>query len=624
MATDSNGHHNGNGYLPGRNGNGYHGAAATSPVLDARGLTDHLPPQNLEAERAVLCGCLLDNAIIPDVLDRVTVDDFYRDAHQILMRGILILHAQGRPVDGVTLCEELTRQGLYEAAGGDDYLMEVCNAVPHAANALYHAEIVRQKSISRQLIQSATEVIRDGYSNLFTAKQLLDGTARRFSAIESNVVEPEEESAFSPWPSPPPDAVYQGVAGEIVRAIEPHSEADPLAILGQFLVAVGNLLGRKPHWFFESTRHTQNLFLCVVGDSSKARKGTSWDHVRRILLKVDETWVRSRIKTGMSTGEGVIAQVHDAITRTGKNGEQIEVMPAVLDKRVLFVESEFGGTLINMSREGNNLSSVLRQAWESDHLALASKNNPMISTGAMVSVIGHITQEELHRRLTSVEAANGFGNRFMWVCAKRSKMLPHGGRIHTVNFEPFIARLRDVLEFVSFELDEVPYIRDAAANQLWEESYDWLTTSKPGLLGSMISRSEPQVMRLAVLYAILGCDKMVRRHHLEAALAFWRYCEESARYIFGDTLGDPDSEAVLKALDKAGESGLTRTQINRQCFSGHKGARELDKILVGLARLGLIDPPSAPSGDGAAKSGRRRNAWTKKRGEVQNPARFAR
>ena len=74
----------------------------------------------------------------------------------------------------MTLADELTRRDQYKQIGGDEMLLEIANSVPHAANAKYHAEIVRQKSISRQLIQSATEIIRDGYSNIFTAQQLLE------------------------------------------------------------------------------------------------------------------------------------------------------------------------------------------------------------------------------------------------------------------------------------------------------------------------------------------------------------------------------------------------------------------------------------------------------------------
>lgn len=150
---------------------------------DRLGLADHLPPQNLEAERCTLGAILLDNDVLHDIAQAVKPGDFYRDAHQTIYRAILDLYDQGEPIDAVSLADELTRRGQYKILRGDEMLMEIANSVPHAANGPYHASIVRQKSISRQLIQTCTEIIRDGYSNLHTASELLDMAERRVFAI---------------------------------------------------------------------------------------------------------------------------------------------------------------------------------------------------------------------------------------------------------------------------------------------------------------------------------------------------------------------------------------------------------------------------------------------------------
>ncbi len=71
-------------------------------------------------------------------------------------------------------------------------------------------------------------------------------------------------------------------------------------------MCIGNVVGRKPQWYDESTRHGLNLYLCLVGESSKARKRTSWDHVLNVLERVEETWTRTRLLSGNSTGEGLI------------------------------------------------------------------------------------------------------------------------------------------------------------------------------------------------------------------------------------------------------------------------------------------------------------------------------
>src|SRR3954466_2329145 len=91
------------------------------------------------------------------------------------------------------------------------------------------------------------------------------------------------------WPSPPGTAAYHGLAGQIVATIAPHTEADPVALLAQLLVAFGAAVGRCAWFEVEATRHCPNEFLILVGDSAKARKGSSWDHVRRLLAIADST-----------------------------------------------------------------------------------------------------------------------------------------------------------------------------------------------------------------------------------------------------------------------------------------------------------------------------------------------
>ncbi|MBV8488010.1 MAG: replicative DNA helicase, partial [Planctomycetaceae bacterium] len=177
--------------VPG-SGNGSGSGTGNPPLARPSGtLGDHLPPQNLEAERWLLGAILLDNDVLHEVAQFLTADDFYRDTHQIIYRAITDLYSLGKAVDAVTLADELTRRDQYKQIGGDELLLEISNSVPHAANAKYHAEIVRQKSICRQLIQSATEIIREGYSNLYTAQQLLEMAEQRIFTIAEDQVRGE-------------------------------------------------------------------------------------------------------------------------------------------------------------------------------------------------------------------------------------------------------------------------------------------------------------------------------------------------------------------------------------------------------------------------------------------------
>jgi len=582
--------------------------------------SQRMPPHNLDAERGAIAACMLDPDACAQVVDILSPDEFFRDAHQVMFRAILVLAARKVAVDAVTVADELTRQGVYKHIGGDDLLAEVVNSIPHAANARYHADIVRQKAAMRDFIQSRTDEIRDAYSMTWTSEELLDKATHNLARIEKTRTRADDEfneDVFKPWPDAPDEALWSGVAGKLIKAIEPHSEADPVATLGQFLVCVGNVVGSKPHWIYESTRHGLNLFLVVVGESAKSRKGTSWNHVRRMLRKTDEDWTKTRLLSGLSTGEGLIQQVRDPLMKRIKVGddyEEREIDAGVQDKRALFIESEFASVLTNMNREGNNMASVIRQAWESGDMGIATKNTPLRATGAHVSIIGHITEAELHNRLTDEAAANGFGNRYLWVCARRSKRLPHGGKIHTVDFAPFVNELIEVLRFVDTGLDEsVPLERDHWANQLWEHEYDRLTQARPGLLGAIIGRAEAQVMRVAAIYAVLDQKAYITEQHLKSGLALWKYCEQSAARIFGASLGDPEAESVLKALTEAGADGLTKTQLNRRCFSGRKAPAEMDKVLLRLMHSSLIEPPASAAAGGASGTRGRTKTWTLKK-----------
>jgi hypothetical protein len=112
------------------------------------------------------------------------------------------------------------------------------------------------------------------------------------------------------WPAPPDPAVYHGLVGEIVNTIAPETEADPVAILSQLLIAFGAAAGRGTWFQVEATRHHPNEFLVLIGDSARARKGSSWDHVHRLIGAADPA-ITSRTLTGLSSGEGLIWSVRD-------------------------------------------------------------------------------------------------------------------------------------------------------------------------------------------------------------------------------------------------------------------------------------------------------------------------
>jgi hypothetical protein len=220
-----------------------------------------------------------------------------------------------------------------------------------------------------------------------------------------------------------------------VRALDPHSEADPVALQVQTLVAFGNALGRTAHWRAEGDTHHLNLFAVLVGSTSKGRKGSSWGVIRNLPAQVEADWLAERVQGGLSSGEGLIWSCRDKIEKRESvkdkgrivDYQMVEVDPGVADKRLLCYEPEYASVLKMLERQGNTLSTVVRQAWESGNLRTMTKNSPAKATGAHISILGHVTAEEIRRYLSATEQANGFGNRFLWFLVRRSKVLLEGG-----------------------------------------------------------------------------------------------------------------------------------------------------------------------------------------------------
>ena len=398
-----------------------------------------------------------------------------------------------------------------------------------------------------------------------------------------------------PWPEPLNSAALYGLAGDIIRTIEPHTESDPVTILIQTLAAFGNAAGRNAYYQVEADRHYPNIYAVLVGNTSKGRKGTSKAHVMSLMRLTDELWAESCCQSGLSSGEGLIWAVRDPIEKkepTKDKGhltgyETVIADHGVEDKRLLVTESELASTLRVLGREGNTLSAIIRDAWDTGSLRTLVKNSPARATNAHISIIGHITATELLRYLDNTEAANGFANRFLWLCVRRSKCLPEGGNIDTGDLEMIGRRLRQALEFAR-QAGRLDW--DAAARQAWYQVYGELSEGHPGLLGAVIGRAEAQVVRLALLYALLDCSPEIRQAHLTGALALWEYCEQSVSTIFGDRMGDPIADEVLTAL-RSSHTGLTRTEISG-LFNRHAKSGQIGRALDLLSKQRKIRPGS--------------------------------
>jgi hypothetical protein len=260
--------------------------------------------------------------------------------------------------------------------------------------------------------------------------------------------------------------------------------------------------------------------------------------------------------------------------------ESVDSDPGETDKRLMVFEPEFARVLQSCERDTNTLSSVLRQAWDGEPLGILTKKNGARSVGPHVSIIAHVTKDELRRLLTDTAKTSGFANRFLWICTRRSKELPEDGE--KADFGDMKERLKKALERAT-KITEVK--RNDEARAVWRAVYHDLSEGRPGLLGSITSRADTQVVRLSTLYALLDGEAVIRAEHIMSALAVWKYAEDSARFIFGDAMGDPTADEILRQLRYHPE-GITRTEI-RDYFQRNKSSAEVDRALGVLQEYGL-------------------------------------
>lgn len=419
---------------------------------------------------------------------------------------------------------------------------------------------------------------------------------------------PIEHAVADPWPTLSEEALH-GLAGEVVRLYEPHTEAAPVALLVSLLSEVGVMLGRAPHLILDGGYHPLLFWPVLVGKSSKSRKGTSDKRIESFCQQADPEWTRGECRGTLSSGEGLAYAVRDPqfkeepIRENGKATGRTQLVLSdggIEDKRLLLVQAEFGVVLRVMERDGNSLSGVLRDAFDGKDLAPMTKGNRIRATAPHVGIVGHVTQNELLRNLTSTEACNGFGNRFVWIAVKKSAHeLPFSSSPHPAERDALSRRLRARIQ-TGRTMSQLTLSPDA--RPVWAALYHELSQERPGMAGDLLGRAEAQVMRLAALYAVLDGQAVIESVHLTAACALWSYAEASTRYIFGDNTGDPHADTILRAVHAHGS--LDDTSISA-LFSRNVSAARLAQAKALLARAGLAHPATEIHEGG----GRHKTVW---------------
>ena len=454
--------------------------------------------------------------------------------------------------------------------------------IPHLAT-MNEVDCVNAVSLLRQ---ASRKIVNEDEIFHIDGIELLKIVADKRNSVTQNVIqEINYEDEAIPWAKPLGQAAYHGIVGGFVREVMPFTVADPAAVMLNMLIGLSSIWGRNAYWEVSGSKHYCNLFGIIVGDTSYGAKGTSMDYPEAIIRAVDHSLV---IKGGLSSSEGVIWQLRDPIIKPNKEGEDVVEDPGVADKRWLVYEPEFAAVLRQQQRSGNTLSEYLRQFWECKlQINTTTKNSPCQTSLSYLSFLGHITPTELRNTFSEESVFNGLGNRMIWVLSRRSKRLPNPPKFPEATFNFYVKAFKKINEFAKVKR-EIPF--DAETAQEYEKIggiFDELDQRREGQFGAMTARRIPIVRRLAVIYAILDTSTEVKMQHLRAALAIWKYADDSAKYLFAQASEeDPVADKILEFLKDKPE-GLTQTDIS-SLFNRNKTAKQIKFALEKLSANGAI------------------------------------
>ena len=381
------------------------------------------------------------------------------------------------------------------------------------------------------------------------------------------------------------DKAFPGWIGAFVRLACEYSEADPVAVLVTLLLRIAaEVYG--VYFNIGDDKQMARTNAVLVGDSAKARKGTSAKPVMRLFRGLKNS---ARVTPGpLTSGPGLVYHVRDATKEFDKKtGLYIVTDEGVADKRLFVLEEEFETTLSCVRRGGNYLSATVRCFFDDGTSEPLTKTSKIKATKAHVVILAHITREELTAVMNKVQMTNGFGNRFLWILVRRQKPIAMPKAMPASEVEAFRKILAKNIEAAK-KLGALTMTSTAA--KLWDDSYPELTMDFSGTAGAMSNRSETHTIRVAEIYAIARGHEKIQSTDLEAAIEVVKYSRVSTSIIFQGCPDDSQKVKILQALRDADNNELSLTEINVDVFKRNISSEDIRKMLSELesAKLAVI------------------------------------
>lgn len=412
------------------------------------------------------------------------------------------------------------------------------------------------------------------------------------------------------------DDMFYGPIGDWSVELGTRSEASPVAIAAGFLTYAGCCFGRDTGLWLGDDQHHPRLGVLHIGRSNRGRKGTAVSPIRRLvseMMRTDEVARRFASANGgdfapftpgyhfggLSSREGLAFAIRDPTFKWDKEAKEwIEDDPGVTDKRLFIVESEFANILAQAGREGNTLSSALRDCFDGIDLAPLTKTERTRASSPHVCMVAHITPAELLAMIKEVAVRNGFLNRFIIIWAERTQIIP----LPEPTDPKIIAQWAGLLnQSIGWVREKKPKIRlDDAARELYEDIYrrEWSRGHSSEIVESLTERAPAMGLRIALTLAVMDRSPAITENHLASGIAWTRYSRASIEYVWRDRArlregGVADAEVrgraarVFRFLREKREP-VSRTDLVRDCFQGNVRASDID---AALEFLQLQTPP---------------------------------
>ena len=383
------------------------------------------------------------------------------------------------------------------------------------------------------------------------------------------------------FPDEAEDLAFDGELGALALEMADWSQPSPEAILLSLYALVG-VESIGPYVRLGSSEQRGNLYVVVVADAGVG-KGQSWAPPAAAMKIADPAFMKSRVRGHFGSGEALIDFVSPTFDKDGNEVGETDI-------RLMYHMQEMAGTLATMQREGATLGAVLRQGWDGGALDTSSRQHgAKVASQSHIAVVAHITPADL-AKMDPTTIANGFGSRFLICMARRVRHIGLGDGPPPEVVEEWGERLRPLLG-AARRGRELRF--DPGFKRMWDrydEDVGDATASRPHPLDTLLARLPVQALRLAVIRASSESRDVLTEDDARTAIAITEYAKRSAEILFG--VGNIIDDAVpqlsamdkrydilYRALEEAGDAGLSRKDIQHVVFKRNITAAEISDLL---------------------------------------------